>query len=174
MRELARRYAEACYGLCPETEHFDAAARFLLDSTPLREALENPAVDWREKEKVLSRLPLWDSAPQLLNFFRLLVKKSRMALLPEIAEAYRSLDREARNTAVCRMRCARVPDEARQEQLKAALCRLHHRDEVLLEITVDPDLLGGFVLNIDGVTYDRSVRGRLQDMARQLQERRLI
>lgn len=174
MNELARRYASACYELFPDAECFANTARAIGESTPLREALEDPAVDWREKERVLTRLPLFSDTPELLNFYRLLVRKGRMKLLPEIAEAYKTLDLEAHNTAVCEMRCVRVPDEVRQEKISAALCRLHHRDAVLLKITTDPGLFGGFLLKIDGVTYDHSVRGRLRDLTWQLQERRMI
>lgn len=97
-----------------------------------------------------------------------------MKLLPQIAEAFGTLDLEAHNAAVCEMRCVRVPDEARQEKIRVSLCRLHHRDAVLLKITTDPSLLGGFLLKIDGVTYDHSIRGRLRDLTWQLQERRMI
>ena len=57
-----------------------------------------------------------------------------------------------------------IPDEAHQKRLVEKLCALHHRDSVLLDIRTDPELVGGFVLTIDGVTYDRSVRGALRDM----------
>lgn len=174
MSELARRYALACYGLFPNAERFADTARAIGDCAPLREVLEDPAVDWREKERVLTHLPLLSDTPPLLNFYRLLARKGRMKLLPQIAEAFGSLDLEAHNTAVCEMRCVRVPDEARQEKIRAALCRLHHRDAVLLKITMDPSLLGGFLLKMDGVTYDHSVRGRLRDLTWQMQERRMI
>ena len=68
------------------------------------------------------------------------------------------------------MTCVRVPDAGRREQIKAALCRLHHKSEVRLIIKTDPGLLGGFILNIEGVTYDRSIRGGLRDLARHLEE----
>lgn len=174
MNETARRYAEACFGLPVNPGRFSDTARFILDRAPLWKALQDPSVDWREKERVLDRLPFFDGAPQLLNFYKLLARKGRMELLPKIADAFRGLDLEARNTAVCEMRCVHVPDQARQEKLKKILCRLHHRDAVRLNFIIDPDLLGGFILKIDGVTYDRSVRGRLRGMARQLQERRMI
>lgn len=174
MSELARRYAAACYDLVPDAERFADAAQFIGGCTPLRETLEDPTIDWREKERVLIRLPLFSDAPRLLDFYRLLAKKGRMKLLPEIAEAFQTLDLERHNTAVCEMRCVRIPDEARQEKIRAALCKLHHRDRIFLKITTDPDLLGGFLLKIDGVTYDHSVRGQLRSLARQLQERRMI
>ncbi len=174
MSELARRYAEACFGLAMDKERFAHAARLIADTAPLRRVLEDPTIDWREKERVLDRLSILTEDAQLLNFYKLLARKNRMPLLPEISQAFHALDLEAHNTAVCRMRCVHIPDETQREKLRKRLCALHHRDAVELEIETDPDLLGGFVLEIDGVTYDRSVLGRLRDMKQQLQERRMI
>ena len=38
---------------------------------------------------------------------------------------------------------------------------------------MDPSLLGGFTLELEGVTYDKSVRGALAGLTRQLEERRM-
>lgn len=173
MSELARRYAEACFDLAPEAGPFAEAAQKMMES-PLRETLEDPTIDWREKERALDRLPWLSDRPELLRFYKLLSQKGRMALLPEIAESFGRLDLESRNTAVCRMRCVHVPDEAHLARLEQTLCALHHRSAIQWDIRTDPELMGGFVLTIDGVTYDRSVRGALHDMERQLQERRMI
>jgi F-type H+-transporting ATPase subunit delta len=174
MGELARRYAAACYDLSPDEPGFSAAANYVADCAPLRRTLEDPTIDWREKIRVLDQLPVLAEKPLLRNFFRLLVKKGRIRLLGEIAKEFRSLDLEKQNAALCRMTCVQVPDPARLEQIKAALCQRHHRSRVLLEIRQDPALLGGFTLEMDGVTYDHSVRGSLRNLTRQLQERRII
>ena len=55
----------------------------------------------------------------------------------------------------------------------AALCRLHRLKRVELEEQVDPALLGGFRLELQGVTYDKSVRGGLTALARTLGEERV-
>jgi ATP synthase, F1 delta subunit len=171
MNELARRYASAYFELDRDADRFADTARSVMACAPLYEALISPAVDRREKERVLRRLPFFDGAPQLLHFYELLADKGRTVLLPEIVSAVRTLALESENTAVCVMRCVHAPDEARQRAIEAMLCRLHHRRAVRLEIRTEPELLGGFILEIDGVTYDRSVRGQLRDMAALLQER---
>ena len=55
----------------------------------------------------------------------------------------------------------------------AALCRLHHKKEIVFDVRTDPALLGGFTLDIEGVRYDKSVRGALGRMGCQLEERRM-
>ena len=72
------------------------------------------------------------------------------------------------------MRCAQRPDPAELEKLRQALCRLHGKRDLRFEIQTDPALLGGFTLELDGVRYDKSIRGALEQMRRQLEERRMV
>ena len=139
----------------------------------LWECLCSPAIQPREKEEVLARLPLWEGRKALAGFFRLLAEKGRMTLLPQILEAFHDLALAGRGAARCRLCCARALDPAEQEKLRRALCRLHHKQDVEFEVRVDPALLGGFTLEIEGVRYDKSVRGALAGLTRQLEERRM-
>ena len=38
---------------------------------------------------------------------------------------------------------------------------------------VEPAVLGGFTVDFEGVTFDKSVRGALRRLGRQLEERRM-
>lgn len=170
MSELARRYAEAFYGLYTNEAGLREAAGRLRKIPELWESLTSPAVSPGEKERVLSRLAGLSDQPELLRFFQLLAKKGRISLLPGILEEFHKLDLHRRNAAECVMTCVRPPDPASQERIRTLLCRMHHKSEVSLILRTDPALLGGFILNMEGVTYDQSVRGRLRDLARHLEE----
>ena len=121
----------------------------------------------------MARLPVLNGRGLLLRFYRLLADKGRMALLPEILEAFHDKTLARRGAARCRLRCVRVPGEEEQEKLRQALCRLHHKQDVVFDVCIDPSLLGGFTLEIEGVTYDKSVRGALAGLTRQLEERQM-
>jgi len=171
MSELARRYAVALYEACPD----ETALRTLFDRlrTPpeLWESLTSPAVSPEEKCRVLERCLADETVrPELRRFARLLAEKGRMALLGEIVREFHELDLCRRNAAECTLICVRPPDDASQERIRTLLCRLHHKSEVILNLRTDPALLGGFILEIEGVTYDQSVRGRLRNLARHLEE----
>ena len=56
------------------------------------------------------------------------------------------------------------------EQIRKALCRLHHRADVQFEIRTDPSLVGGFILELEGIRYDKSVRGAMAGLSRYLEE----
>lgn len=96
-----------------------------------------------------------------------------MALLPAILEDFHGAALADRGCARCVITCARAPGEEELNKLRATLCRLHHKKDIQFDIRVNPALLGGFTLDIEGVTYDKSVRGALRRLERQLEERRM-
>lgn len=67
---------------------------------------------------------------------------------------------------------ARTAVQRLEEQSLGALARLlcarHGYRAVTFEIVTDETLLGGFTAEIDGVTYDKSVRGQLRALAHDL------
>ena len=102
--------------------------------------------------------------------FKLLAEKGRMELLPEIVDAYRRLELRENKEGLCTLRCARELDDAQLGELARLLCRRHGYQAMTMEIVIDPSVLGGFVAELDGVTYDKSVGGHLYALAQSLQK----
>src|SRR5699024_9855671 len=119
-----------------------------------------------EKKELLAGAPQLDGQDALKAFLQLLLEEGHLDALPKILTEFSRLALNARGGMECVMTCARQPDEATQEAVRKAACKLRGADNVVLQIKIDPSLLGGFVLDIDGVTYDRSVKGRLDRLAR--------
>ena len=174
MNAVSTQYAAALYDLTADEEAFAATVEELTGQSVLWDALVSPAIRAAEKKAVLRRLPCLKGQETLLHFYELLCDKGRMALLPEIRTAYARRALEVRGAAVCVMTCVHVPDQAQQEKLRALLCKLHGKKDIRLDIRLDPALLGGFLLQVEGVTYDQSVRGRLEQLELKLRERRVV
>ena len=174
MNQLAERYARALFLVTRGEEDLREVCDLLTGTPALWDALVSPAVSVAEKQAVLDRLPQLSGRPVLLHFTKLLAEKGRMALLPDIVTAFSALILELRNAATCVMTCVRPPRAEEQARIKEMLCKLHGKSEVLLDIRIDPTLLGGFLLEIEGVTYDKSVCGQLRRLSRHLQERRMV
>ena len=64
----------------------------------------------------------------------------------------------------CILTCVERPDRVHQERLLTFLRRKYGKMDQELEVRLDPELLGGFTLTVDGYTYDYSVRGRMRQM----------
>ena len=170
MSYLARRYAQALYDTGISEPQITKTVQSIMENPVLWEALLSPMIRPRQKADVLAALPDLANAPILLRFFQLITENRRMPLLPDITAEFHAITLEAQNSAECVMTCVHIPNEHLQANLKSQLCKLHNKSQVILIFRIDPMLIGGFILTIEGVTYDRSVRGRLLGLSRYLEE----
>ena len=174
MRELAGRYAQAFLEAGGDEKELAQCAGRLQGQPELWAALISPAVEPEEKERVLGRLPQFAPQGPVGRLLCLMARKERLPLLPQVVRSSRRLALEREGGALGRLTCARPMPPEEVEWLKDTLLRLHHLNKVELEVDVDPELLGGFRLEVQGVTYDKSVRGGLNALARTLGEGRML
>jgi F-type H+-transporting ATPase subunit delta len=172
IRPVARRYAQAIFDLAREDQSYDTWARDLDQLTALLEvplaekALTSPAVPTPRKTAVIqAELPALQ--PHARNLVQLLLHRDRLELLPDIARAYRELLNRARGIAVAHVTTAVPLDEAARAQLAARLSR-YVGQQVQMETTVDPSIIGGVVARVGDQLLDGSVRGRLDALRRRL------
>ncbi len=170
MNELASRYAQALYETGESEDSLLRLADFLSQEQLLWDVMVNPCIHAEQKQAVLSALPAFSEHPRMLRFFYLLAEMGRLPLLPEICHEYHSLHLASAHIGLCRMTCLRIPSPQQQERLKERLCKLHNKADISFVFNIDPAILGGFILEIDAVTYDQSVRGKLQSMNHYLEE----
>lgn len=170
MTYLARRYAQALFETGFSDALFSDSVQLILENPPLWDALCSPIVPQKSKEAVLAALPPFQDSPPLLRFYHLLLENGRFSLLPKIAEEFRQLHLEANSISECIVACVHIPENAQQERLKAMLMKRHNKPDIRLLFHIDPTLIGGFVLQLDGATYDHSIRGRLLGLSRHLEE----
>lgn len=171
MRTLEARYAMALFQLTHDEEGLRRGVESLTGDETLWQALNNPCISREEKDKVLCRLLEGEVGPALLNFFRLVCRRERFALLPAIEREYHLLALKAEGGAQAVYRCAREPEQGDLEKIGEALRKRHGLSKVEFHVVVDPELMGGFMVQLEGVTYDKSVRGMLRAMRRSLKER---
>ena len=167
MSETTERYAAALFVAAQgDAGAVRAAADALMADTQRWNVLVSAATTDAEKKELLAGAPQLDGQDALKAFLQLLLDEGHLDALPEILTEFSRLALNAQGGMECVMTCARQPDEATQEAVRKAACKLRGAENVVLQIKIDPSLLGGFVLDIDGVTYDRSVKGRLDRLAR--------
>ncbi len=171
MSETTQRYAAALFGAAgDDAKAVRAAAEALMADKSLWNALQSKAVTLAEKKQLLAGAAELDGKDALKAFLGLLAEAEAMDSLPAILAEYSRLALAAQGGVECRVTCARQPDEATQETIRQAVCKLRGAKNAVLEIAIDPSILGGFVLDVEGVTYDRSVKGRLDRLARGMQD----
>ena len=100
-------------------------------------------------------------------FIAQLSSNRRIELLPEIAAQYDQLKRESERVLRVRVTTAVALEAAQASSISAALKKRFDR-EIEIEAAIDPGVLGGAVINAEGLVIDSSVRGRLDRLAQTL------
>jgi F-type H+-transporting ATPase subunit delta len=134
----------------------------------LQQLLENPEVDSRVKEDVLARIAGSGNADEIVvNFVKLVAEKGRASELAEIAEEFDAL--VAREQRILDVELT-TAHELSDEEFGRILGRIEAASgrTVQAERKVDPDLIGGLVLQAGSMRLDASVRGRLQRLRHDL------
>jgi F-type H+-transporting ATPase subunit delta len=172
---IARRYARALADVLGPAGDFHGTLNQLQDvlaayreSPELREVFDTPAVSVPDKLKVLTAIAAsLGASPVTVNFLRVLVLHFRMALLPEVVEAFRDLAYERLGIVQVEVVSATALSEPSRRSLQAGFNRLLKK-QVELEFQVDLEILGGVRAQIGSTVYDGSVRGALARLGEQL------
>lgn len=164
----ARRYALAAFELAQENKDADAwrdalrqIAEFMGDPE-VRAVLENTRVSQEPKQRLIEAA-LGDLPSLPMNLARLLVRKNRTALAVEIAEQFKRQMEEQQGISRARAITAVPLGDAEREALTRRLAE-QTGGEVVLETEVDPDLLGGVVVQIGDRLIDASTRTKLRSL----------
>ncbi len=125
----------------------------------LRSFLQNPEVESDVKADVLTRIAA-GSDPQVGNFLRLLAEKGRAGELPQIADELDTLVAAEQRILDVELTTATELSEADFKRILGSIEGASGR-KVQATRKVDPDLIGGIVLQAGSMRLDASVRGRL-------------
>lgn len=103
-------------------------------------------------------------APGLQNLVRLLARRKRLGVLPELLQQFVALKREAERKVEVELTSAVALGAAQRSAIQAALEKRLGRSVELKE-AVDASLIGGAVVRAGDLVIDASVKGRLVRLA---------
>jgi F-type H+-transporting ATPase subunit delta len=167
---LARVYAEALLALAQQEGKADEIAGELqtvavdvVGKTPaVAQFLDNPAITAAVKMPALG--DAFGGASDLFKkFLHVLTQNNRLGLLRDVHAAYQAIrDQQAGRVRVL-VRTAAALSDAQTNDLKATLAGNLNK-EPILNVRVEPELLGGLIVQIGDRVYDTSVRTRLDNL----------
>src|SRR6185436_17281360 len=130
--------------------------------------LRSPAFGFEQKHAVLSEFSRKLGSPPVVDgFLAQVVKKNRVALLPDIADAFAALADEAKGIQPVTVSSAKPLTQAEQDALRQRLHDLLKRD-VDLKFHQDANLLAGLQIRIGSKLVDSTVRSRLNALRSRL------
>lgn len=121
------------------------------------------------------RLGLLDQAfgdavhPYLLSFLKILTERGILREFSACEKCYRELYNEAHGITEATVTSVVELDPERKERLRKRLEESSGK-KVILNVRTDPGVLGGMRVEMEGKLYDGTVKGRLSDLRKKLDE----
>lgn len=173
----ARRYAQAVFQIAVEGDELE---RWLDDLTQLADSITNeefrqtlsaPRISMAQKENLIRESLGTSIGPLALNLICLLASRGQAHILPGIADRFQEMLDAHQGVERAEVVSAVSLSEAQRDQVTQMLNDLSGKD-VRVTTRVDSEILGGLVIRVGDRVMDGSARTRLQNMRRELAQRR--
>jgi F-type H+-transporting ATPase subunit delta len=173
MEEIAQVYARSLFEVARDRDRLDVVreqigqfSEALSENRELQVFFFSPYFSTEEKVQGLQRVV--DDADELvMNTLALLVENHRMPVVHRIRREFDRLWREENKLLPVQITSAIELDERVVQRLGDELGRQTDR-RIDLDARVDPDILGGIVLQVGNQILDASIRSRLERLRREV------
>jgi F-type H+-transporting ATPase subunit delta len=172
---LATRYAKSLFGLAVEKNSLEdtLADMHMLSSIchksrDFENMLRSPVIKADKKLHIVDAI-LKNSIHTLSHaFVNLLINKGREAYLPEISQAFITQYKTTKKIKTLKLSTAVAVDAELKNAIRDRVAADMKEHAIELETAVNPELIGGFVLEMEDKLFDASVRRDLHDIRREL------
>ena len=169
MEEIARVYARALFEAAMDKGKLDAIrdqlGQFvdaLNENREMQLFLFSPSFSSAEKIEAL-KSAVTDAEPEFLNFLELLLEKGRMPVIFRIRRQFDALWAKENKRLGVTVTSAVELDPEIAKRIGAEI-EEQTGNTVELESRVDPDILGGLVVQVGNMVLDTSIRNRLEKL----------
>lgn len=172
MSRAAIRYAKAILETAissgkanPVNDDMKSIVAAVNSSSDLKEFLASPIIKSDVKMNALSEVFASVQA-ETKSLFRLLQENKRFEILTAIATQYNAQFDEMNGVEVAKVTTA-FPITAELEAKILAKAATISTKKITIQNTIDPSIIGGFILRIGDKQYNASVSNRLQELKRE-------
>jgi F-type H+-transporting ATPase subunit delta len=173
-REVGRLYAEAILHVAEEggqaeslLEELNGLVEYLDRNPEFERFLASPLIEEGPHAQVIEDAFRGKASDLLVDSLLVINRKGRLSALRAIAVAYRAALRDLRGWMDVHVRTAVPLTEPLRARLNQVLAASTSRRPTLIE-KVDPALIGGLVIEVEGRKVDASVASRLNDLSEAL------
>lgn len=167
---VASRYAKSLIDLAIERNEleqvFNDIKSFLAAtkaSSELVAVLKNPIVPIDKKGKILSGLFAGKVSKTVESFFEIVVNKGRAEVLYGTAKEFVNQYNEKKGILKARVSSASALTESAEKEIVSIVEQATGKKVELIK-TVDPNLIGGFVLTVGDKQFDTSIAKSLNNL----------
>ena len=174
MTETAKRYGGSLYDLAAEENLEDSiladvegCAKIMADNPDYLHLLSMPNLPKKERCGLIDEAFSGQVHPYVVNFMKILCENGTLRELRGCAQEYRLRYNEVHGILEATAITAIALSEDNRAKLEAKLCALTGKT-VQLKTKVDPSVLGGIRLDMDGTRMDGTIQNRLDTLRRSI------
>jgi F-type H+-transporting ATPase subunit delta len=172
LSKVAEPYAEALLDLAKlndslkeTTNDMNIVSQFLANSSDLKKFLGNPLITRDAKKNVVKDILGEQIGGNTLKFLLLLVDRGRIQVLESIAQKFLELSYKQESIEIAKITSSIQLSADQQKQIAEKLKVITGAKQIKLALKVDPQLIGGFTIEIGSKMIDTSIRGQLRQIS---------
>ena len=173
---ISVRYARALLKSATDAKIEDAVyaemqqlAKSYVEVPQLRFTIDNPMLSKDKKEALLLTAVGKKPSSLIKTFIQLVLKEDRESVMQFIANSYVTLYRQQKNVIRGRLITAAAVSPATEQKMRE-MVESKTNGTVEFETEVNPDIIGGFILEYDTYRLDASVKTKLNSILNQLKK----
>ncbi|MBV08443.1 ATP synthase F1 subunit delta [Rubinisphaera sp.] len=177
LKAIAQVYAEGFLNSDGEpsgderVEEFWSFLTDVLEAYPAMERkLVSPLVSIEEKQAILDRTIMPYASKVFGSFLKVVAAHERLDLIRVIYDVCAEENQKRAGRVPVIVRSASDISDEKLEQIRQQLAQLLSADPVI-NVEIEPSLLGGLVIQVGDTVYDSSLRNRLEQLQSQLRQR---
>ena len=165
---LAERYAQALSASVADESNLESirddlaqVVELFAENPELKAFANNPAIPLAVREDVVEEiLAAAGDSETTQRFVATLMERDRISLLPLALKRFTAIVDKRLNRVSAKLTSAAPLTKDQEKRIREGLAEYSGKT-VLMEADVDPEIIGGVVVEIDGKVLDGSVRSRL-------------
>ena len=172
LSKVAEPYAEALLDLAKSngslketTNDMNIVTQFLANSSDLKKFLGNPLITKDAKKNVVKDIFGEQIDGSTLKFLLLLVDRGRIEVLESIAQKFLELSYKQESIEIAKITSSIQLSADQQKSIAEKLKKITGSKQIKLALKVDPQLIGGFTIEIGSKMIDTSIRGQLKQIS---------
>lgn len=147
----------------------DVLAKVYLNIPQLRSAIESPSLTATDKQKLLCEAAGGNPCGATQRFFQLVAHKHRTEFMQFIANSYMSLYLEYKHIVKGKLTVSTKINEETVSKIQK-LVESHTGNTVEMEITTNPAIGGGFILEFGSYRIDASIGNQVKTIRKSLMQ----
>lgn len=168
--KLAQPYAEALLDLNGKEldktiNDLNVISNILEESVELRKAISNPTLPAPLKKEIIKSIFASNINATIIKFLMVLCDRGRISYLDDIISKALEIAYKKASIEVAYVTSSTQLTPSQEEALISKLQSMTGAKQIKVKLTVDENLLGGFIVQVGSKIVDTSIKGQLRKLA---------